>query len=270
MDVFEEVSRAYAAWNGEKCIFGRSVQGRPLYAFFAGENAFPVGICQAAMHAREWVTAYLVLGQLARGVRRGGVWFLPLVNPDGALLSQCGADTMDMVRRESVLRLSDGQPLSLWKANAEGVDLNVNFPARWGTGKTNVRTPAPANYIGHAPLCAPESRALAAFTLRVRPAFTVSYHTKGEEIYWRFHQPPRRLARDLRLAKLLRSATGYPLKEAPMSAGGYKDWCIRALKIPAFTVEVGREEGEHPLGKAELFDIFKKNLDSIERLTEGI
>jgi hypothetical protein len=43
------------------------------------------------------------------------------------------------------------------------------------------------------------------------------------------------------------------------SAGGYKDWCVEKLGIPAFTVEVGKDELSHPLGEETLQDIIEKN-----------
>ena len=268
MDVYDAVSGFYRRYRGEKRIFGRSAEGRDLYAFFIGAHDAPLGICQYTVHAREWITSMLALEHVRRGIFRGGAWILPLVNPDGALLATRGADAVSPARRETRIAINGGEDFSLWKANVEGVDLNVNFPARWGTGSKNVRVPAPENYIGTFPLCAPESRALADFTREVRPDFTVSWHTKGEEIYWRFFQRGERRRRDLRLAKILSRATGYPLAEAPRSAGGYKDWCVEKLKIPAFTVEAGSDLFSHPLGFSALPDLFEKNLDALVRFTE--
>ena len=269
MDVYSELTRFYDTYRGEKTVFGQSAEGRNLYAFFAGEHTYPIGICQYAIHAREWITAYLACEQIARGVKRGGVWFLPLTNPDGALLATRGISCVSPARREKLLALNGGEDFSLWKANAEGVDLNVNFPAEWGTGKRNLFAPAPENFVGDAPLCAPESRALAEFTLKTSPDFTISWHTKGEEIYWRFRQPFFRRRRDFKLAARLAKSTGYPLKEAPGSAGGYKDWCVEKLKIPAFTVEAGEDVLPHPLGLRSLAAIVLRCGDAVKDITEG-
>ena len=269
MNVYEEVRRFYEGWRGEKRVVGYSAEGRELFAVFAGKRGGAVGISQAAMHAREWITALLTLEQTVRGVS-GGVWFIPLVNPDGALIVQEGlASVSSRKTRKFLLSLSSEDGFPLWKANARGVDLNVNFPARWGEGASNLRAPAPANYIGKFPLCAPESRALAAFTRRVSPDYTLSWHTKGEEIYWRFHQPPERAARDGRYGEIVSKSTGYPLAEAPRSAGGYKDWCVETLGIPAFTVEAGRDELFHPLGGEALGEIVKRCGNAVKDLSEG-
>ena len=268
MDIYQAVTTFYERWRGEKRIYGKSAEGRSLYAFFIGTHSKPLGISQYAIHAREWIGALLALEHLRRGVPRGGVWVLPLTNPDGALLCDRGLGSV-CERRAFFLKALNGEDFSLWKANADGVDLNVNFPARWGTGEGNSFAPCDSGFIGSEPLCAPESRALADFTLDVKPDYTLSWHTKGEEIYWRFHQPPKRALRDRRLAKILSAETGYPLKNTPNSAGGYKDWCVETLKIPAFTVEAGRDSLAHPLGFSALPDIVDKNLDALTKLNEG-
>lgn len=268
MNVYDAVSVFYRRYRGEKRVYGRSAEGRNLYALFVGTHGGATGISQYAIHAREWICSMLALEHINRGVERGGVWILPLTNPDGALLCTEGAESVRKERRDALTVLNGGEDFSQWKANAEAVDLNVNFDARWGTGRLNSRIPAPANYVGEESFCAPESAALRDFTLAVRPDYTVSWHTKGEEIYWRFHQKGERLERDLRLAKVLSAATGYPLKEAKHSAGGYKDWCIEKLKIPAFTVEAGSDRLSHPLTFSALPDLLEKNLDALSRLAD--
>ena len=165
------------------------------------------------------------------------------------------------------MELNKSRDFSLWKANARGVDLNVNFAARWGKGAKNLRTAGAENYIGERPFSEPETQALKAFTQKIKPAYTVSYHTKGEEIYWRYFQKGKALARDKRMAKALSSATGYPLKEAKGSVGGYKDWCISKLKIPAFTIEAGNDEYSHPIGFDKTLLLYEKNKDALSRLS---
>ena len=264
VNVYQDIEAFYREFRGEKRIIGKSAEGRDLFALFIGTHTRPVGIATYAMHAREWVTACLAMQHVRRGLVTGGVWVVPLVNPDGALLVQEGARAAKQGERLCALC---GGDFSLWKANARGVDLNVNWDARWGTGLQNVHFPSPANDIGPAPCSEPETRALRDFTLQVRPDFTLSYHTKGEVIYWHFHQPPLRKRRDRRLAEVLSRVTGYLPAEARGSAGGYKDWCVEKLKIPAFTVEAGRDDLSHPLGLCSLPDILQKNLDVLVTLT---
>ena len=148
MNVYEEVRAFYEGYRGEKRIIGSSREGRDIFAMYTGGRAARPGIAVYAIHAREWITAYLALQHLRRGVVRGGAWVVPLANPDGALLVQEGAASVGRAVRGGIVYLNGGEDFSLWKANARAVDLNVNFPSGWGTGARNVRSPAPANYIG--------------------------------------------------------------------------------------------------------------------------
>ena len=214
MDAVDIVYRFYGRYRGEKRTIGSSACGMPIAALFVGEGE-PRILLQYAIHAREWVTSLLALDHIARGVPFGTAAFVPLANPDGAALALRGErflQTLPECRADFLRRINGGPDFSLWKANANAVDLNVNFDAEWGKGVCNVRAPAAENYIGAQPFSEPETRALRDFTRAFRPAATV--------------------------------ISG--------SAGGYKDWCIRALGIPAFTIEAGSDALSHPLGEDRL------------------
>lgn len=268
MDIYEEVTAFYQGVKAEKRIIGKSLFGRNIYAVKIGRG-LPVGIAQYAIHGREFITAKLAFAQYVYGVKEGSVWLIPLMNPDGALLSQVGLDSVFKQKdRKRLLRLNGNKTdFSLWKANGRGVDLNVNFPARWGTGVKNVLFAGAENYIGKKPFSERETKALQKFTQEISPDYTVSYHTKGEGIYWYFYQPTHTCPRDFALAKRLSLSTGYPALEAKGSAGGYKDWCIARFGIPAFTVETGRDNLRHPIGEEGLKDIIVKNEKSLDDLS---
>lgn len=262
MDIYEKTTRFYESWAGEKRIIGKSVFARNLYAVKIGDG-FPVGIAQYAMHGREFITAELAFLHAEIGAK-GSLWLLPLTNPDGALLSQIGIASAPMQARNNLLVLNGRkEDFSLWKANGRGVDLNVNFAARWGQGVKNVRKAGAENYIGEKPFSEPETLALKAFTEQIKPNYTLSYHTKGEEIYWYFYQGEKTRARDERLAKALSVSTGYPLITTSGSVGGYKDWCIAAFGIPAFTIEVGADELQHPIREEGLDAILARNKNAL-------
>ena len=266
MDIYGFVQRFYESAKTEKTVIGKSLFGRDIYAVKMGEGS-PVGIAQYAIHGREYITAKLAVAQYRRGGTLGCVWLLPLTNPDGALLSQTGINSAPQDRQDELFALNGGDGFSLWKANGRGVDLNVNFHARWGTGSKNVRVAGGENYIGSKPFSEPETLALKRLTEKIRPQYPLSYHTKGEEIYWRFYQPRGRLERDKVLAVELSRSTGYPLAHAKNSAGGYKDWCIQHLKIPSFTVEVGADGRSHPLGDETLQEIIERNENALVALS---
>ena len=269
MDIYQEITKFYTQAKTEKRIIGKSVFGRNLYAIKLGKGA-PVGIVQYAIHGREYITAKLALSHLQNEKIKGSVWVLPLMNPDGALLSQVGLSSVKPKRKKGLLLLNGDRDFSLWKANGRGVDLNVNFDAKWGKGAKNTKILGAENCIGKKPFSEPESLALKKFTLKIRPDYTVSYHTKGEEIYWYFDQSTRTCPRDLRLATVLSGATGYPLAQAKGSVGGYKDWCIQRLQIPAFTIEAGADSFSHPLDGDALTDILLRNQSALATLSQAV
>lgn len=221
--IYDEVKSFYQSYSGYKCVIGYSCQGREIFAFHTGKRTGRQFIAVYAVHAREWITARLALVHLKKGVKSGG-WIIPLLNPDGALISQT--------------------TFPLWKSNVRGVDLNCNFDAEWGSGRLNTKSRGGENCIGDYPFSEPETASLRDFTVKVRPYVTLSFHTKGEEIYWEFCGMG-----DKRGAEIISRATGYKVKKIYGSAGGYKDWCIQKLKIPAYTVECGSDGLCHPIKK---------------------
>ncbi len=268
MDVYSLVSRFYNNTRFSKRIIGKSACNRNICAVKIG-GGYPVGIAQYALHGREYVTSMLALIHAQIGVYKGTLWVLPLTNPDGALLSQCGIESVeDKTLKNRLISLNRSEDFSLWKANARGVDLNVNFDAEWGKGIKNTRVAGAENYVGERPFSELESRALARFTRQINPDYTISYHTKGEEIYRLFAYSLHTCPLENRLANCLSQTTGYPLKVAQGSVGGYKDWCIQALHIPSFTVEVGKEKYAHPLGENALGDIIRKNKYALYELSK--
>ncbi|MBO4251138.1 MAG: hypothetical protein J5911_00570 [Clostridia bacterium] len=250
MDVIDELKDFYRDWTLEKGYIGFTENGNLIPYFKVKKTAHPVVIAQYAIHAREYITAYLGMMQakdFAERGKHGTVYFIPAVNIDG---------------------IAETQSDKLYKANARGVDLNVNFDADWGRGEKNLRKKASENYIGEKPFSEWETRSLRDFTLLVGPDITVSYHSKGEEIYWEFFQSKSALERDFKIAVAVSAATGYPLRNAGRSAGGYKDWCVQKLGIPALTIEVGNDGLSHPIGKEHAEEIFIRNKSVFKVITE--
>ena len=100
------------------------------------------------------------------------------------------------------------------------------------------------------------------FSIQTKPLITLSYHSKGNVIYYGFEsQSEDEVSRDFEIGSALQETTGYPLIFTQNSTGGYKDWCIDSLKIPAYTIEVGDESIPHPLGLETLPEMFERNKD---------
>ena len=277
--------------GADVCHIGASVSGRMIPMLHTGSYGGNQVLIQGAIHAREHITAKLIVMQIYHALDSahntachgdtvpdpacretcprdtlpdGGIYFIPMVNPDGVSLCQFGLNSVrGGCLKNRLLEINGGSAdFSLWKANINAVDLNCNFPARRGTGAQNVFAPAPESYIGHCAASEPETRALIEITEKIRPALTISYHCKGREIYWQFHQTGERLLRDKQIADIFAETTNYTLIDGDRgSAGGYKDWCIERFGIPAFTFETVDDKYAHPVPYSALAEEYPLNKD---------
>ncbi len=261
---------------------GSSVMGKSLYAVKIGRGRREY-FYNASHHANEWITTPLLLKFLeeyakayVNGKDIGGygarllyntasLYIMPLVNPDGVDLVTGAIDKEDeyYLRAVEISKKYPSIPFpNGWKANISGFDLNLNYPALWEEAKKikeglGFTSPAPRDFVGFSPLDAPESRAVYDFTLRKNFLLTLSYHTQGEVIYWKFldYEPERALEIANEFARL----SGYQVAEVPRVSGyaGYKDWFILNYNLPGYTIEVGR--GINPLPISDLNSIYEKN-----------
>ena len=262
-------------------VIGTSTLGRNLYAAEIGTGERQV-MYNASHHANEWITTPLLLKFLeeyARAYATGGTLYgtearqlyetsrivlVPLVNPDGVDLVT-GAINSGTAYRDA-LTISRKYPdipfPSGWKANIVGTDLNLNYPAQWERARDikfaqGFTGPAPRDFVGTAPLSAPESLALYQYTTAQDFALTISYHTQGEVIYWKFdtYDPPQALE----IGQTLSQISGYSLEITPSAAdaAGYKDWFIQNYNRPGYTFEVGL--GSNPLPITQFSKIYREN-----------
>ncbi len=137
---------ARAATARRRVIIGRSVRGRPIVAHVLGPDSAPRKLLLVGcIHGNE-CAGIRILSAVARDFVPAGVqlWLVPEMNPDGT-----AADT---------------------RQNADGVDLNRNYPYRWE------RDTNPTYDSGPRPVSEPETRAAMALIRRIKPAVTIWYH----------------------------------------------------------------------------------------------
>lgn len=124
-----------------------------------------------------------------------------------------------------------------WKANINGVDLNLQFPAGWENAKKikysqGFNRPSPRDFVGYGPLTEPESLAIYNFTLSNNFRLVIAYHTQGQEIYWNFQDfVPKD---SFTIAEQFSEASHYTLAEVPYNSSfaGFKDWFIQNYNRP--------------------------------------
>lgn len=190
------------------CI-GKSVMGREVCYLQFGEGETQV-CYNACFHANEWITTPILLKfaeAYAKAYAEGedlygedtkelfqqySLFLIPMVNPDGADLvngmirsEEYLEQTMAIASDYPTIPYPDG-----WKANINGVDLNLQFPAGWENARDikfaqGYTSPAPRDFVGEAPLSAVESINMYHFTTAHDFQLILAYHTQGEVIYWK-------------------------------------------------------------------------------------
>ena len=260
--------------------YGRSARGTKLWALRLGQGANRV-LYNAEHHANEWITTPLLFAfaeELCAAAASGGallgtdaaevldyaaLTLVPAVNPDG--MDLVTGELREGRDYEEALRIAARYPRFAfpggWSANLRGVDANLQYPAGWEQARENkfaegITSPAPSGYVGAQPLSAPESRALWALTRETDPALTLSLHTQGEVIYWKYLD--EEVAGAAEIAALFADLSGYRAEETPYASGfaGYKDWFIQDFHRPGFTLELGR--GVNPLPIADFDEIYRR------------
>jgi g-D-glutamyl-meso-diaminopimelate peptidase len=254
-------------------VIGHSVMGKEIAAIRLGQGKRTIHY-NAAIHANEWITAVIlnkfiieciqcldVEECLLQGIdirelmKETTIWFVPLLNPDGAELVLDGIRDDHMFEQRLLEWNNDSEDFSGWKANIHGVDLNDQFPAHWEEERLRrqVIKPGPMNYSGDAPLSEPEAIAIANFTSKHSFDLVLSLHTQGEEIYWNYRGYEPVEAEEL--ADKFAAGSGYRAVYLTDSDAGYKDWFIQQFRRPGFTIEAGY--GINPLPLDQIDDIYE-------------
>jgi len=131
----------------ERVGLGLSVDGRPIVAersgTVGGRRVLVIGVIHGNEDAGVAIVDELRSEPVPEGVE---LWIVESMNPDGQAAQVRG--------------------------NANGVDLNRNFPYGWGT----IGGPGDPQYAGPAPASEPETQAMVNFMTQLRPDITIWYH----------------------------------------------------------------------------------------------
>lgn len=225
-------------------------------------------------HANEYISSQLVMKQLVNfldalknnekynGISAKdllsdvAIHVVPMINPDGVTLCQKGLDGIknknvaDMIKK---IAKSEGSNVSsdyfqMWKANAQGVDINRNYPANWAS-YNECNHPSSKFYKGNSVASTCEARAIMDLTLKQKFARAISYHTQGELVY---------CLKNNNFVKLISSLTGYDISaQGSKVEPAYSDWTERDLSMKSVTVELG--SGNNPLPQSQLDNMWKEN-----------
>ena len=261
---------------------GVTADGRNLYViYFGNQNASrQIFIC-AATHAREYMTAQLVMKQLEYycahyedGSYNGTAYrdifentcfvIVPMVNPDGVSISQFGEEGLNREDLRQNLRAiyeSDKNGgytdeaydtyLTRWKANGMGVDLNRNYSPGWES-VTDRTAPSSGLYKGTQPGSEAESQALMNIVDGLsNPLLAISYHSYGSLVYWQYGQAEPLWSKNQQLAAHVEALTTY-YQAGYSNEAGFSNWCVNVKGIPSVTIETGLVPTPLPLDQFEL------------------
>lgn len=261
---------------------GVTADGRNLYViYFGNQNASrQIFIC-AATHAREYMTAQLVMKQLEYycahyedGSYNGTAYrdifentcfvIVPMVNPDGVSISQFGEEGLnreDLRQNLKAIYESDKNGgytdeaydtyLIRWKANGMGVDLNRNYSPGWES-VTDRTAPSSGLYKGTQPGSEAESQALMNIVDGLsNPLLAISYHSYGSLVYWQYGQAEPLWSKNQQLAAHVEALTTY-YQAGYSNEAGFSNWCVNVKGIPSVTIETGLVPTPLPLDQFEL------------------
>ncbi len=247
--------------------YGKSFYGQDLIAFhkgtFCGKQFFITG----GMHAREYISSFVVMKLFEDYDLDYGCFFIPLVNPDGINLCTLGQECVPRKYKAMTLRLNNNSTdFSMWKANGRGVDLNVNFDAMWGKGKFCKYLPGASGYIGERANSEPENIALLSLMNKHDIDLSIAYHSKGEVVYHGFEgMNKQNKRRTFKYAKFFAKNLKYKCVISKDSVGGLSDY-LSMKNVISLTVELGNDHLKHPISYKYFENIYHGQYEALKKL----
>ncbi len=193
-------------------------------------------------------------------------------NGDPTWVDHYKEDDFDLATSQNPQEISFDEYLSIWKANANAVDLNNNFDAGWY--ELDLKTwRSYGNYPGAYPVSEPESQALVDLALRYDYDCYLSYHSRGQLIYYDvFGNSSANRTMSTKLSELFKNQLKYdPVNISNSTAvnlGGFGDWIQLSLDKPSITIESGKKPC--PLPQEEFAGIWNRHRESWAMMAEQL
>jgi g-D-glutamyl-meso-diaminopimelate peptidase len=256
-------------------VIGKSADKRNIYEVVLGnQNADKHMLVIANLHAREYMTTQLCMKQIEYYLQNYNkkvdgrkisdildnvcIHIVPSCNPDGTAISQYGFDAIKNEKLRANLYKMGGSPLT-WKANARGVDLNMN----WDIGFTVKNKKGSSGYSGTKAASESETRAIINLIDSIQKSGklsgVVSYHTAGSIIYGGCSERADKMVAAIteKMYKVAAAETKYTLYGTGVSAYQSREYMIYVRNIPCITIEIGT--GYSPLPTTQFSAIWNKN-----------
>lgn len=179
-------------------------------------------------------------------------YVIPCVNPDGLEI------ILSRDKAKSGVRISK---LSEYKANANGVDINRNFPLAWESIDNGVTSPADYYFKGYSSASAKETQVLMSLCDESEFQFMLSFHIKGNLLYWGDNYKTYNNPLYKAFAEDIASACGFfvtePTEKAENYGGGFENWFRHTYDRAGVCVELGDYKNKiKPCGDENYVDFY--------------
>ncbi|HAZ12233.1 MAG: hypothetical protein A2X86_03260 [Bdellovibrionales bacterium GWA2_49_15] len=235
---------------------GKTVEGRDIWAIKISDNASVNEPEESKIffngmhHAREVMTPEImidVIQKLTLGygsdntitawVENNEIWVVPMVNPDG----NNRVWTSNAMWRKNV-------------AYSQGVDVNRNYPYKWGSCNGSSGSTWSDTYRGPSAGSELETKAIMGLVSRTRPVFSISYHSYSELVIYPYgcdgvRSETRAVVEPIgtEIGRLLGYSPGTAWELLYSVDGGDIDWLYGEFQVLPYVIEVnGSSEGFQP------------------------
>ena len=237
---------------------GTSVQGRDLTLLKLGKGKAEACVV-GGIHAREGITTTYTMRcieemcvayesksgtyagyDIKKLLDRYTLYIVPLSNPDGLEIVSGRAEPEVEVSYLPMQYSGETATLGDYKGNANGVNLNKNFPLSWKKLDTKVYAPDAENYKGPSASSEPETKALIQLCRSHDFMWMTSIHVKGDCVYWSDARNPS-VGKSAVIAEQLENLGFYPCettKSVSGYGGGFENWFREEFKKPGFCLEL--------------------------------
>jgi hypothetical protein len=237
-------------------IIGYSGENRAIYALKISDNVEqhetnePTILFNSMHHAREVMSPEIALDiieflltnyqsndQAKNWVNKNEIWVLPMLNVDGNN------------------KVWNSDPW--WRKNTSGghgVDINRNYPYKWGSCNGSSDSKYSDTYRGPSAGSESETKAMMNFVAKIKPVFSISYHSYSELVIYPFgcegsRTPNKEVVEGIgqEIGKKVDYEPGTAWELLYSVDGGDIDWLYAEQQVIPYVLEVNsRAEGFQP------------------------
>ncbi len=229
---------------------GQSAANKPIPCIMLGKGE-KTGCIVAGIHSREHITISFTMKcieeyaeaytnevdygkyDIRKLLDEYTLYFIPMCNPDGTDISNAG--------NKPLIEIENFEPDS-YKLNANGVNLNRNFPYLWEQQYSNSTfKPGDEKYPGKCAASENETQAIMNLCTHSNFEWLLDMHIVGNGIYWR-DKLNRPIEGDYDFASAIAESGGYKVFDISSNllgySGGLENWFRYAYGKPALCIEM--------------------------------